>query len=130
MEFLTALRGLRDAEDRAFTRAGTVAAMVIEVNRDSKRRRTPYTAEDIFPHLKKEKTTDTQTAAQQQTMMKVLSATNPLKAIDQAATERKLIAEAEVNQRPDPVRSPDEQARYDKILAKIQATPSILKDHK
>ncbi len=51
-ETALAIEGHERQEARAFLRAGTVAAMVVEVNRDSKKRSRPYSAEDIFPHIK------------------------------------------------------------------------------
>ena len=50
-ETLLTLKGWQRQEDRAFLRAGTIAALIVEVNRDHKKRSRPYAAEDIFPHL-------------------------------------------------------------------------------
>lgn len=50
-ETALAIRGYEAQEARDFLRAGTVAAMVVEVNRDTKKRSAPYTAETIFPHI-------------------------------------------------------------------------------
>ena len=50
-ETVLAVEGYERQEARAFLRAGTVASLIIEVNRDSKKRGKPYTAADIFPHI-------------------------------------------------------------------------------
>jgi len=41
----------REQEKRRYERAGTVAAMTLNVWRDSKRRPQPFTAGDIFPWI-------------------------------------------------------------------------------
>ena len=56
-ETLLTLKGWQRQEDRAFLRAGTIAALIVEVNRDQKKRSRPYAAEDIF------RTSHTQTNA-------------------------------------------------------------------
>ena len=50
-ETTLAIAGYERHEARAFLRAGTVASMVVEVNRDPKKRHKPYSAFDIFPHI-------------------------------------------------------------------------------
>lgn len=43
-------------EERADLRAGVIAAVIAEVNRDRKKRKKPYRADDFFPNLSQEET--------------------------------------------------------------------------
>lgn len=50
-EFDAAVRGWEEQQRREEWRLGHIAALYLEVNRDTKRRPEPYTASDVFPHL-------------------------------------------------------------------------------
>ena len=48
-ELLAAHRGYQEREKRADHRAGTVAAALWELHRDSEKRQEPFTSNDFFP---------------------------------------------------------------------------------
>ena len=50
-DLLMAYRGYRERQKESYLRAGTIAAQIINVNRDPQKRHDPYGAEDFFPFL-------------------------------------------------------------------------------